>query len=73
MNEELPLLAELAELAKTDAAGADARYRDFLLPRARAAGVEEELVAALLGKAFRGMNLAGVAEAITAGRFLPGL
>jgi len=70
MNEELPLLAELVELAKTDAAGADARYRDFLLPRARAAGVREDLIAALLGKAFRGMNLAGVGEAIASGRFL---
>ena len=69
MNEELPLLAELVELAKTDAAGADARYRDFLVPRARAAGVSEELIAALLGKAFRGMNLAGITEAIAAGRF----
>lgn len=69
MNEELPLLAELVEVAKTDAAGADARYRDFLVPRARAAGVSEELIAALLGKAFRGMNLAGIAEAIAAGRF----
>jgi glyoxylase-like metal-dependent hydrolase (beta-lactamase superfamily II) len=73
MNEELPLLAELVELAKTDAAGADARYRDFLAPRARAAGVSEELIAALLGKAFRGMNLAGIAEAIAAGRFSPTL
>lgn len=73
MNEELPLLAELVEMAKTDEAGADARYRDFLVPRARAAGVREELVAALLGKAFRGVNLAGIGEAIAAGRFLPGL
>lgn len=69
MNEELPLLAELVELAKTDPTAADARYRDFLVPRARAAGVSEELIAALLGKAFRGMNLAGIAEAITADRF----
>jgi glyoxylase-like metal-dependent hydrolase (beta-lactamase superfamily II) len=73
MNEELPLLAELVELAKTDPAAADAQYRDFLVPRARAAGVSEELVAALLGKAFRGMNLAGIAEAIAAGRFSPTL
>ena len=69
MNEELPLLAELVEVAKTDPAGADSRYRDFLLPRAHAGGVSEELIAALLGKAFRGMNLAGIAEAIAAGRF----
>ncbi|MEY3141854.1 MAG: hypothetical protein RLY21_347 [Planctomycetota bacterium] len=69
MNEELPLLAELVEVAKTDPAAADARYRDFLVPRARAAGVGEDLIAALLGKAFRGMNLAGIAEAIAAGRF----
>lgn len=69
MNEELPLLSELVEVAKTDPAAADARYRDFLVPRARAAGVSEDLIAALLGKAFRGMNLAGIAEAIAAGRF----
>ena len=69
MNEELPLLAELVELAKSDPAGADARYRDFLVPRARAAGVSEELIAALLGRAFRGMNLAGIAEAIAETRF----
>lgn len=73
MNEELPLLAELAEMAKTDATGADARYRDFLTPRARAAGVREDLIAALLGRAFRGMNLAGIGESIAAGRFLPSL
>jgi glyoxylase-like metal-dependent hydrolase (beta-lactamase superfamily II) len=69
MNEELPLLGELVETAKSDPAEADARYRDFLVPRAHAAGVREELIAALLGKAFRGMNLAGIAEAIAAGRF----
>jgi hypothetical protein len=69
MNEELPLLAELVALAKADPIGADSRYRDFLVPRARVAGVSEELIAALLGKAFRGMNLAGIAEAVAAGRF----
>lgn len=69
MNEELPLLAELVEVAKTDPSAADARYRDFLVPRARAAGVSEELIAALLGRAFRGMNLAGIAEAIAETRF----
>ena len=69
MNGELPLLAELVEVAKADPAAADARYRDFLVPRARAAGVSEELVAALLGRAFRGMNLAGIAEAIAENRF----
>lgn len=69
MNEELPLLAELVEVAKADPAAADARYRDFLVPRARAAGVSEELIAALLGRAFRQMNLAGVAEAIAENRF----
>ena len=73
MNEELPLLGEWAALATTDPIEADARYRDFLLPRARAAGVSEELIAALLGKAFRGMNLAGIADAMAAGRFAPSL
>ena len=73
MNEELPLLAELVELAARDPMEADARYRDFLVPRARDAGVREELIAALLGKAFREMNLAGIAEAIMAGRFLPSI
>ena len=73
MNEELPLLAELVELASRDPMAADARYRDFLAPRARTAGVGEEMIAALLGKAFRGMNLAGIAEAMAAGRFLPSL
>ena len=69
MNEELPLLAEVVELAKHDAVEADARYRDFLVPRARAGGVSEELIAALLGRAFRGMNIAGIADAIAGGRF----
>lgn len=69
MNEELPLLAELVELAKSDPIEADARYRDFLTPRARAAGVREDLIAALLGKAFREMNLAGIADAIANNRF----
>jgi glyoxylase-like metal-dependent hydrolase (beta-lactamase superfamily II) len=69
MNEELPLLAELVELAKSDPAAADARYREFLVPRARAAGLDDALAGALLGKAFRGMNLAGVADAVAAGRF----
>jgi glyoxylase-like metal-dependent hydrolase (beta-lactamase superfamily II) len=73
MNEELPLLAELVELASRDPMAADARYRDFLAPRARTAGVGEEMIAALLGKAFREMNIAGIAEAMAAGRFLPSL
>ncbi len=73
MNEELPLLAELVEIALRDPIEADARYRDFLIPRARTAGVREDLIAALLGRAFRGMNLAGTGEAIAAGRFLPSL
>ena len=73
MNEELPLLAALVELAKSDAPEADARYRAFLTPLAREGGVSEELIGALLGKAFRGMNLAGIAEAIAAGRFAPSL
>ena len=69
MNEELPLLAELVELAKSDPLAADARYRDFLLPRAAAAGLNDGLAAALLGKAFRSMNLAGISDAMSAGRF----
>lgn len=69
MNEELPLLGELALLARTDPAAADVRYRDFLLPRARAAGVDEQLAQALLGKAFRTMNLSGIAQSIDEGRF----
>ena len=67
MDEEIPLLVELVERAKSDPTAADARYRDFLLPRARAGGVREDLAAALLGKAFRDMNLAGMAQAIAAG------
>jgi hypothetical protein len=31
------------------------------------------MIAALLGKAFREMNIAGLAEAMAAGRFLPSL
>lgn len=73
MNEELPLLAELVEIALRDPIEADARYRDFLTPRARAAGVREDLIAALLGRAFRGMNLAGIGDSIAAGHFLPSL
>ncbi|MFM7051093.1 MAG: MBL fold metallo-hydrolase [Planctomycetota bacterium] len=69
MDEELPLLAELVELAKSDPRHADARYRDFLMPRARAAGLDDDLAAMLLGRAFRAMNLAGIADAISAGRF----
>lgn len=68
LDEELQLLRELVELAEHDPLAADARYRDFLTPRARADGVSEELIAALLGKAFRGMNLAGIADALRAGR-----
>ena len=69
MNEELPLLAELVELANADHLAADARYRDFLLPRAKAAGISDELAALLLGRAFRTMNLAGIADSIAHGRF----
>ena len=79
MNEELPLLAELVETAKSDQAksdqatsdqlAADVRYRDFLLPRAKAAGLSDALAALLLGKAFRAMNLAGIADSIAHGRF----
>jgi glyoxylase-like metal-dependent hydrolase (beta-lactamase superfamily II) len=69
MNEELPLLAELVDTAKTDPLVADARYRDFLLPRAKAAGLSDALAALLLGKAFRAMNLAGIADSIAHGRF----
>ena len=69
MDEELPLLAELVELAKSDAAEADGRYRGFLTQRAREGGVSEDLIGALLGRAFRGMNMAGIAEAIATGRF----
>lgn len=69
MNEELPLLGELAEVARREPLEADTRYRDFLLPRAKAGGLEEALAGALLGKAFRGMNLAGIADAVAAGRF----
>lgn len=71
MNEELPLLAELAAVADRDAPAADARYRDFLLPRARAAGLPDDRVALLLGNAYRSMNIAGIAGAIAAGRFEP--
>ncbi|MEY3025675.1 MAG: hypothetical protein RLZZ238_572 [Planctomycetota bacterium] len=73
MSEELPLLAELVEVSVVDPVAADAQYRDFLLPRARAGGVSEELIAALLGKAFRGMNVAGVADAMRNARFSPTL
>jgi glyoxylase-like metal-dependent hydrolase (beta-lactamase superfamily II) len=69
MNEELPLLAELVDTAKADPLAADARYRDFLLPRAKAAGLSDALAALLLGKAFRAMNLAGIADSIAHGRF----
>ncbi|MEI7877293.1 MAG: MBL fold metallo-hydrolase [Planctomycetota bacterium] len=69
MNEELPVLAEIANLAKTDPRGADARYQEFLLPRARAGGVREELIASLLGEAFGRMNIDGIAQAIEAGKF----
>ncbi|MFM1823153.1 MAG: hypothetical protein RI967_1419 [Planctomycetota bacterium] len=47
-----------------DAEAADRRYRDFLAPRIAAAGVRDELAASLLGRAFRAMNIAGVAEAV---------
>jgi hypothetical protein len=69
MREELPLLGELARLIATDPVEADARYREFLLPRARAGALDDALAAALLGKAFRSMNIAGIADAIAAGRF----
>ena len=69
MNQELPLLAELVELARSDATEADARYRAFLTPLARQGEVSEELIGALLGKAFRDMNIAGIADAVEGGRF----
>jgi glyoxylase-like metal-dependent hydrolase (beta-lactamase superfamily II) len=69
MNEELPLLEELVEIAKSDPLAADARYRDFLLPRANAAALDDTLAAMLLGKAFRAMNLAGITDAVVNGRF----
>lgn len=69
MHLELPLLARLAPLSASDPAAADAEYRDFLLPLARSAGVSDDLAHALLGKAFRAMNLAGVRQAIEAGLF----
>jgi glyoxylase-like metal-dependent hydrolase (beta-lactamase superfamily II) len=64
LDEELPLLLELVQLAKSDPDAADARYRDFLTPRARADGVSDELIAALLGRAFRTMNIAGITHAL---------
>ena len=69
MHAELPLLARLAPLSATDPPAADAEYRDFLLPMARAAGVSEDLAQALLGGAFRAMNLAGIRQALEAGLF----
>jgi glyoxylase-like metal-dependent hydrolase (beta-lactamase superfamily II) len=63
LDEELPLLLELVQIMEHDPDAADARYRAFLTPRARAGGVSEELIAALLGRAFRTMNLAGIADA----------
>jgi len=69
MNEELPLLGELVGVARSEPLEADARYRNFLLPRAKEGGLGDELAAALLGKAFRGMNRAGIADAMAAGRF----
>lgn len=69
MHEELPLLGELVALAERDPAAADVRYRDFLLARAAAAGVTEALAHALLGRAFRDMNLAGVRQAVARGLF----
>jgi glyoxylase-like metal-dependent hydrolase (beta-lactamase superfamily II) len=63
LDEELPLLLELVQLMEHDPDAADARYGAFLTPRARAGGVSEELIAALLGRAFRTMNLAGIADA----------
>jgi hypothetical protein len=63
LDEELPLLMELVQLMEHAPTEADARYRAFLTPRARAGGVSEELIAALLGRAFRTMNLAGIADA----------
>ncbi|MFM7259971.1 MAG: MBL fold metallo-hydrolase, partial [bacterium] len=67
MNEELPLLGELVGVARSEPLEADARYRDFLLPRAKEGGLDDGLAAALLGRAFRGMNLAGIADAMAAG------
>ena len=69
MNEELPLLATLVEVARTDAREADARYQAFLEARARAEGVSEALIASLLGRTFRSMNLDGIKHSINAGLF----
>ena len=69
MNEELPLLATLVEVARTDAREADARYQAFLEARARAEGVSEALIASLLGRTFRSMNLDGIRHSINAGLF----
>ena len=71
MNEELPFLAHLCQLARHDPTEADALYRDFLEVRARAGGVGDGLIAGLLGRAFRSMNLAGIAQAIATARFAP--
>ncbi len=69
MNEELPFLASLVELNRSDPAAADARYQAFLEPRARARGVSDELLKALLAQGFRAMNLAGITHAIESGTF----
>jgi len=68
LEEELPLLVQLAELATSDAPAADRIYRGFLIPRAQAGGVSDELIAALLGQAFRSMNIAGITDALRAHR-----
>lgn len=69
MNEELPLLASLVERGRKDPSGADEAYRAFLMPRAQAAGVDQALREALLGLAFRSMNLAGIADAVARNSF----
>ncbi len=64
MNEELPFVASLVARGGSDPLANDEAYREFLMPRAHAAGVSDALRAALLGRAFRDMNLAGVRDAI---------
>ncbi|MEY3023079.1 MAG: hypothetical protein RIS86_2277 [Planctomycetota bacterium] len=66
-REETALLVDLARTGAGDDE-ADLAYRAFLEPRIDATGVPERLRAAMLGRAFRAMNLAGVRQAVAAGR-----
>lgn len=63
-DEETALLVELSRTEGDARIAADRRYRDFLAPRLAAAGVRGELAASLLGRAYRTMNIAGVADAL---------